>query len=189
MTKVQLHYELHRPLTDADEKAIRDVHSTYGMQRVQLSPTLNKLNVEYDASRLTEQDVESYRRAADFLNLRNVDIACLQHEYGIFGGAAGSHILDLMRALRMPVVTTLHTVLKDPTADQRRTLEQTCELSARVVVMTGNVVLKKGKDVMRGAQLTINLNTNQATLGGGAKAPGTVGGRVQGVFTPNSQTQ
>jgi lipopolysaccharide export system protein LptA len=59
----------------------------------------------------------------------------------------------------------------------------------RVVVMTGNVVLKKGKDVMRGAQLTINLNTNQATLGGGAKAPGTVGGRVQGVFTPNSQTQ
>jgi allophanate hydrolase subunit 1 len=59
MTKVQLEYELHRPLTDADEKAIRDVHSQYGMQRVQLAPSLDKLCVEYDASRLTEQDVEA----------------------------------------------------------------------------------------------------------------------------------
>ena len=59
----------------------------------------------------------------------------------------------------------------------------------RMVVMTGNVVLKKGKDVMKGSQLTVNLNTGQATLGGGPKAPGvqgTTGGRVQGVFTPNS---
>jgi lipopolysaccharide export system protein LptA len=59
----------------------------------------------------------------------------------------------------------------------------------RVVVMTGNVVLKKGKDVMRGAQLTVNLATGQATLGGGVKATGNSGGRVQGVFTPSSQTQ
>ena len=62
----------------------------------------------------------------------------------------------------------------------------------RVVVMTGNVVLKKGKDVMRGAQLTVNMVTGQATLGGGgggAKTQGSSGGRVQGVFTPNSQTQ
>ena len=58
----------------------------------------------------------------------------------------------------------------------------------RTVVMTGsNVVLKKGKDVLRGTQLTVNLNTGQATLGaGGPKAPGAPGGRVQGVFTPNS---
>jgi lipopolysaccharide export system protein LptA len=62
----------------------------------------------------------------------------------------------------------------------------------RVVVMTGNVVLKKGKDVMRGAQLTVNMVTGQAVLGGGgggAKTQGSSGGRVQGVFTPNSQTQ
>jgi lipopolysaccharide export system protein LptA len=56
----------------------------------------------------------------------------------------------------------------------------------RTVLMTGNVTMKKGKDVMRGAQLTVNLVTGQATLGGGAKAPGVPGGRVQGVFTPNS---
>ena len=56
----------------------------------------------------------------------------------------------------------------------------------RTVLMTGNVVLKKGKDVMRGAQLTVNLNTGQAVLGGGAKTPGSNTGRVQGVFIPNS---
>ncbi|HUE65463.1 MAG TPA: lipopolysaccharide transport periplasmic protein LptA [Rhizomicrobium sp.] len=59
----------------------------------------------------------------------------------------------------------------------------------RIVVMTGNVVLKKGKDVMRGEKLTVNLATGQATLGGGVKSTGNAGGRVQGVFTPNSQTQ
>ena len=56
----------------------------------------------------------------------------------------------------------------------------------RTVLMTGNVTLKKGKDVMRGAQLTVNLNTGQAVLGGGAKVPGSNTGRVQGVFMPNS---
>jgi hypothetical protein len=56
---------------------------------------------------LAESDAASYRRAADFLNGNNVDLVCLQHEYGIFGGPAGSHILALLRELRMPVVTTL----------------------------------------------------------------------------------
>ena len=69
---------------------------------------------------MTEKDIDSYRRAADFLNINNVDLVCLQHEYGIFGGRAGSHILALLRELRMPVVTTLHTILRDPDPDQRR---------------------------------------------------------------------
>ncbi len=56
----------------------------------------------------------------------------------------------------------------------------------RTVLMTGNVTLKKGKDVMRGAQLTVNLNTGQAVLGGGARTPGSPNVRVQGVFMPNS---
>jgi glycosyltransferase involved in cell wall biosynthesis len=84
-----------------------------------------------------EQDErDSYRRAADFLNLGNFDVACLQHEYGIFGGPAGRYILDLLRALRMPVVTTLHTVLSEPNVEQRRVLAELTEISARVVVMT-----------------------------------------------------
>src|SRR5574341_952365 len=63
---------------------------------------------------LVENDVASYRRAAEFLNFNDVDVVSLQHEYGIFGGVSGSHILALLRDLRMPVITTLHTVLREP---------------------------------------------------------------------------
>src|SRR5271154_4086627 len=59
---------------------------------------------------LTEGDPRSYRKAADFLNFSNVDLVCLQHEYGIFGGPAGAHILELLRRLRLPFSTTLHKV-------------------------------------------------------------------------------
>ncbi|MGB7291956.1 MAG: glycosyltransferase family 4 protein [Thermodesulfobacteriota bacterium] len=85
---------------------------------------------------LTEKDIDSYRRAADFLNINNVDLVCLQHEYGIFGGRAGSHILSLLCDLRMPIVTTLHTILCDPDPDQRRVLEEVAALSDRLVVMS-----------------------------------------------------
>ena len=61
---------------------------------------------------IEEQEVDSYLRAADFLNFGNTDIVSLQHEYGIFGGPSGSHILRLMSDLRTPIVTTLHTVLR-----------------------------------------------------------------------------
>ena len=88
-------------------------------------------------SKIDEQDLESYRRAADFLNFANTDVVCLQHEYGIYGGVAGSHILGLLRDLRMPVVTTFHTVLHEPDTDQRQVLTQLAALSALVVVMTG----------------------------------------------------
>ena len=84
---------------------------------------------------IEEQDLSSYLRAADFLNISNVDIVCLQHEFGIFGGPAGGHILALLRELRMPVVTTLHTVLREPKADQRRVMEELISLSTRLVVM------------------------------------------------------
>jgi glycosyltransferase involved in cell wall biosynthesis len=82
-----------------------------------------------------EQDLSSYLRAADFLNISNVDVVCLQHEFGIFGGPAGGHILALLRELRMPVVTTLHTILREPRADQRRVMEGLISLSTRLVVM------------------------------------------------------
>jgi len=85
---------------------------------------------------LAEKDIVSYHRAADFLNINNVDVVCLQHEYGIFGGRAGGHILSLLRELRMPIVTTLHTVLRDPNPDQRWVLEELAALSARLVVMS-----------------------------------------------------
>jgi glycosyltransferase involved in cell wall biosynthesis len=84
---------------------------------------------------IEEQDLSSYLRAADFLNISNVDIVCLQHEFGIFGGPAGGHILAFLRELSMPVVTTLHTVLREPRIEQRRVMEEIISLSSRVVVM------------------------------------------------------
>ena len=94
---------------------------------------------------IEEQELDSYLRAADFLNFANADIVCLQHEYGIFGGPAGSHIVRLLRDLRMPIVTTLHTVLREPSDDQRRVLDQVAELSARLVVMS-----ERARDVSPG---------------------------------------
>jgi len=85
---------------------------------------------------LVENDIASYRRAAEFLNFNDVDVVCLQHEYGIFGGVVGSHILALLRELRMPIITTLHTVLQEPDPNQRRVIEDLTNLSSRLVVMS-----------------------------------------------------
>jgi glycosyltransferase involved in cell wall biosynthesis len=85
---------------------------------------------------LSEDNLASYRQAADFLNFSNVDLVCLQHEYGIFGGPAGAHILELLRRLRMPFATTLHTVLREPNPDQRRVMEEIATLSDRLIVMS-----------------------------------------------------
>ena len=83
-----------------------------------------------------ENDLDSYRRTAAYLNFSNADVVCLQHEYGIYGGPAGSFILPLLRDLRIPIVTTLHTVLETPDADQRRVMLELATLSARLVVMS-----------------------------------------------------
>jgi len=85
---------------------------------------------------LDQNEISTYLSATDFLNINSVDLVCIQHEYGIFGGPAGSHILAMLRELRMPVVTTLHTVLKEPDENQRRVLEEISALSDRIVVMT-----------------------------------------------------
>src|SRR5438445_12140224 len=85
---------------------------------------------------ITEPDLISYRRAADFLNVNRVDVLSVQHEYGIFGGKAGSPVLTLLRELRMPIVTTLHTILETPNERQRWVMDELAELSSRLVVMT-----------------------------------------------------
>ena len=84
---------------------------------------------------IDEQELDSYRRAAEFLNINNVEVVSVQHEFGIYGGPAGSHLLAFLREVRMPVVTTLHTVLSEPNADQRAVMEQLDALSNRFIVM------------------------------------------------------
>ncbi len=93
---------------------------------------------------IAEGDISSYRRAADFLNVNNVDVLCVQHEYGIFGGKAGAHLLALLRELRMPIVTTFHTLLSEPNDLQRAVIEEVAGLSERLVVMT-----ERGAGILR----------------------------------------
>lgn len=93
---------------------------------------------------LQERDLDSYRRAADFLNFDDADVLCIQHEFGIFGGPAGSHLLALLKEVRMPVVTTLHTVLREPNPDQGEVMDALIRRSTRLVVMA-----RKGAEILR----------------------------------------
>ena len=116
------------------------ISAEYGTARLLALP-VNDTEKGYDyPSRvrwsLAQDDIKSYQDAAEFLNFNNIDMVCLQHEYGIFGGKAGSHILHLLRGLNMPVVTTLHTVLREPDPDQLAVMEEIAELSDRLVVMS-----------------------------------------------------
>jgi glycosyltransferase involved in cell wall biosynthesis len=85
---------------------------------------------------INHKKLSDYSVASEYLNIGNADIVCVQHEYGIFGGPAGSHILKLLADLRMPVVTTLHTVLKDPDPEYREVMLKLCDLSEKLIVMS-----------------------------------------------------
>jgi glycosyltransferase involved in cell wall biosynthesis len=91
-----------------------------------------------------DDNIEEYIRAADFLNAGRFDTVCLQHEFGIFGGEAGGHVLELLSRLTMPVVTTFHTVLANPTAAQRAVMERIVDASSKVIVMAN-----KGRELLR----------------------------------------
>ncbi len=116
------------------------ISAEYGTARLLALP-VNDTESGYDYPArvrwsLAQDDLRSYQEAAEFLNFNNIDMVCLQHEYGIFGGPAGSHILQLLRGLKMPVVTTLHTVLREPNPDQLMVMEEILELSDRLIVMS-----------------------------------------------------
>jgi glycosyltransferase involved in cell wall biosynthesis len=103
--------------------AINDRNSTYSYpERVRFE--------------ISEDDITSYRAAADFLNASKVELVCLQHEFGIFGGISGSHITELLKHLKMPVITTLHTVLREPNLDQRVVMHKIAARSESLVVMS-----------------------------------------------------
>lgn len=85
---------------------------------------------------ISEGGLASYRAAAEFLNAGNVDLVCLQHEYGIFGGKSGNYIIELLKHLKMPVITTLHTVLREPNLDQRVVMHKIAARSERLIVMS-----------------------------------------------------
>ena len=87
---------------------------------------------------VAESDIGSYRGAAEFLNANKIDVVSVQHEYGIFGGQAGNYLLTILRNLRMPIVTTVHTMLGKPDSMQRRAMNEIVRLSKRLVVMSAH---------------------------------------------------
>jgi glycosyltransferase involved in cell wall biosynthesis len=94
---------------------------------------------------IQETDLDDYARAADFLNAGPFEVISLQHEFGIFGGEAGSYITNLLSRLTKPVVTTLHTVLAKPTTMQRRVTRDIVDTSTTVIVMA-----EKGRELLHG---------------------------------------
>ncbi len=92
---------------------------------------------------IRDEKLEDYQRAAQFLNAGQYDVVCLQHEFGIFGGEAGSHIVTLLTNLNVPIVTTLHTVLAAPSPAQRRVLRQIADVSSTMIVMA-----EKGRQLL-----------------------------------------
>lgn len=122
---------------------------------------VNDLPSGYDYStrvqfQLDEKKLESYRHTADFLNLTDANLLCIQHEFGIYGGPSGSHLLALLKEVRMPVVTTLHTVLSNPNPSQQTIMEALIKRSDRLVVMA-----QKGVDIL---QTTYRVNPHKISL-------------------------
>ncbi|MCB8877816.1 glycosyltransferase family 4 protein [Acidisoma silvae] len=115
---------------------------------------MNDFDEEYDypetvSFEINDQCIDDYVAAADFLNLGRWQVVSLQHEFGIFGGEAGSHILGLLSRLAMPVVTTFHTVLEFPSPGQRNVMEKIIARSSKIIVMA-----KKGHELLRSVYKT-----------------------------------
>ena len=94
-----------------------------------------QVKFEIDQGRLPD-----YEKAAEFLNSSGFDIVSVQHEYGIFGGEHGRYLLNMLRLVNVPIVTTLHTVLRDPLPDQKAVMDELLQLSERVVVMSQHAI-------------------------------------------------
>ena len=91
-----------------------------------------------------DENIADYIAAAESTNKAGYDVVSLQHEYGIFGGPAGGHIVELLSRLKMPIVTTLHTVLANPTPTQRDVMQRIIDCSSKLIVMS-----EKGRQLLR----------------------------------------
>jgi len=103
----------------------------------------NDLSYEYPPEvKLTirQEYQEDYLKASKFINLSASDLCILEHEFGIFGGQNGVYILPLLHRLEIPLIVTLHTILKDPSYNEKAVLQEICKMSHRVVVMSQKAI-------------------------------------------------
>jgi len=84
--------------------------------------------------------IEDYYRAADYINQSNADIVCLQHEFGLFGGSAGDYIFAILSGINKPVITTMHTIIREPELEYRVSTEKLIRYSEKLVVMSQTAV-------------------------------------------------
>jgi glycosyltransferase involved in cell wall biosynthesis len=102
-----------------------------------VAPSPSDLEFPNDvAITIDRNDRESFRRAAEIVNGSHYDVVSVQHEFGLFGGPEGSYLLDLLHAVRKPIVTTLHTVLAEPSEQYRGALIDVVNASDAIVVLT-----------------------------------------------------
>ncbi|GAH43027.1 unnamed protein product, partial [marine sediment metagenome] len=118
---------------------------------IQGYPYPSQVHFELNSKRLAD-----YKLAAEFLNVNKVDIVCLQHEFGIYGGEYGSYILTLLKNLRMPIVTTLHTLLPNPNLKQKEIINTIVKISDRIIVMSQKAEMFL-KDIYKVPKEKINL--------------------------------
>ncbi|CAG5068558.1 hypothetical protein DYBT9623_01289 [Dyadobacter sp. CECT 9623] len=89
---------------------------------------------------IRQEEQADYLEAANFINISGADVCILEHEFGIFGGQNGIYILPLLYRLKIPLIVTLHTVLKNPSYNERAVLTEICKIAQSVVVMSQTAV-------------------------------------------------
>lgn len=130
--------------TDLSQSLARELPIEENLINIAMDDIPEGYNYPHQVKFRVRQNVQSdYFWAADYLNANQYDIAIVQHEYGIFGGEDGSHILQMIQSLKMPVITNLHTVLENPTKGQRKVMMGLAKYSDRLLVMS-----KKAFDIL-----------------------------------------
>ncbi len=84
--------------------------------------------------------IEDYYQAADYINQSDIDIVCLQHEFGLFWGNAGDYIFALLSGINKPVISTMHTVIREPEPEYRVSTEKLIRYSEKLIVMSQTAV-------------------------------------------------
>jgi glycosyltransferase involved in cell wall biosynthesis len=106
---------------------------------------LNDVGLDYKYAEEVKQTIrqehqEDYLQAAKYINLSGADLCILEHEFGIFGGQSGVYILPLLHRLEVPLIVTLHTILKTPSYNERAVLQEICKMAHKIVVMSHKAV-------------------------------------------------